>query len=308
VLSQEVLCESCGKNHTRSKYRVCSSKGCEAERDRRRRPRKPPVGVPCAGCGELTASPYGVCNHPECRAQYEWRRKYAQKLGRTPDEWPEPRQCQRCGGPVHFDSKYGLCEQNPECEKERNRLKNLAWYYGNLEVVRERLRSDSHRELSRRWAAKDRAENPEKRAEIVRRFLERADRPCRVGECDEFAMVGQRECRKHKQESSRVWRKEQRGGTTRKLADRQNWVCTWCGGPLPADLACCEIDHIIPKSIKLIEDDWNKALLHWWCNAEKGHHIMPEALELALEHDIDLGDCYVVVIPEREREPEAEIA
>ena len=95
-------------------------------------------------------------------------------------------------------------------------------------------------------------------------------------------------------------RKEQREDTTRGLAGRRNWVGTWCGGPLPADLADCEIDHIIPKSVTLIEEDWNKALLHWWCNAEKWNYITPEALKLAQEHGVDLGGRYVVASPPRE--------
>jgi HNH endonuclease len=256
--------------------------------------------APCERCGGLTASPYGVCDRrrqPGCHAEYERRRRYARELGRIPDEWPEPRQCQCCDAPIDSDNKYGFCQQNPECEKERNRLKGVAWYHGNLAVARERLRSDRHREVSRRWAAKDRAANPGKRAEIAKRFLQRDDRPCRVAKCEEFAMVGQRECRQHKQESSRIWRQEQRRGTTSKLAERQDWMCTWCGVRLPEDLADCEIDHIIPKSITLIEEDWNKALLHWWCNAEKWNYITPEALDLALEHGVDLGSRYVVASP-----------
>jgi hypothetical protein len=110
-------------------------------------------------------------------------------------------------------------------------------------------------------------------------------------------MAGQRECRPHKQESSRIWRREQREWAIRKLAERQDWICTWCGGGLPEDLAGCEIDHVIPKSITLIEEDWNKALLHWWCNAEKWNYITPEALELAREHGVDLGACYVIASP-----------
>ena len=69
---------------------------------------------------------------------------------------------------------------------------------------------------------------------------------------------------------------------------------------LPEDLAHCEIDHMIPKSVTLIEEDWNKALLHWWCNAEKWNYITPEALELAQEHGTDLGGRYVVASPPRE--------
>jgi hypothetical protein len=267
-------------------------------------------GVPCERCGGLTASPYGVCDRrrqPGCHAEYERRRRFARELGCIPDEWPEARQCQRCGAPVDSDSKYGLCQQNAECEKERNRLKGVAWYRSNLEVARERLRSDSHREVSRRWAAKDCAVNPGKRAEIAKRFLQRDDRPCRVAKCEEFAMVGQRECRQHKQESSRIRRQEQRQGTTRKLAERQDWTCTWCGGCLPEDLADCEIDHIIPKSITLIEEEWNKALLHWWCNAEKWNYITPEALELARGQAVDLGDRYVVASPLRELQYEASL-
>jgi HNH endonuclease len=176
----------------------------------------------------------------------------------------------------------------------------VAWYHGNLQVSRERLRSDSHREASKRWAAKDRTANPEKRAEIAKRFLQRAGRPCRVARCEEFAMVGQRECHPHKLESSRIWRQEQRQEITRKLAERQSWICTWCGGGLPEDLADCEIDHIIPKSIRLIEDEWNKALLHWWCNAEKWSYITPAALELALAHAAGLGTRYVLASPPRE--------
>jgi hypothetical protein len=260
-------------------------------------------GTPCGVCGGPTPSPYGVCTRKHqlaCRAEYERRRVYARDLGCIPAEWPAPRRCQRCGGPVQADNKHGFCQQNPECEKERDRLKSVAWYYGNLEVARGRLRSDSHREVSRRWAAQDRSANPEKYAAAAKRFLQRDDRPCRVAKCEEFAMVGQRECRQHKQESSRIWRQEQRRGTTGKLAERQDWICTWCGCRLPEDLADCEIDHMIPKSVTLIEEDWNKALLHWWCNAEKWNYITPEALELAQEHGVDLGGRYVVASPPRE--------
>jgi predicted nucleic acid-binding Zn ribbon protein len=230
---------------------------------------------------------------------------YARELGCIPEEWPAPRQCQRCSAPIQADNKYGYCQQDPGCEKERNRQKALIWYYGHLEVVRARLRSASRREISRRWAAADRAANPERHAAAVKRFLQRADRPCRTGGCEEFATVGQRECRWHKQESSRVWRQEQRLGTTRTLAARQYWTCTWCGGRLPEDLADCEIDHIIPKSLKPIEDDWNKALLHWWCNAEKWNYVTPQAIELAAAHGIDLGSRYVVASPPREPIPAA---
>ena len=94
-------------------------------------------------------------------------------------------------------------------------------------------------------------------------------------------------------------RKEQREGTTRGLAAAELGLhVVW--RPAAADLADCEIDHIIPKSVTLIEEDWNKALLHWWCNAEKWNYIRPEALKLAQEHGVDLGGRYVVASPPRE--------
>ena len=75
-----------------------------------------------------------------------------------------------------------------------------------------------------------------------------------------------------------------------KLARAQDGICTWCGLPLPGDLAGTVVDHVIPRSAGGPDEPWNFELLHVRCNgpAGKWHKITPKALELAARHGLQL--------------------
>ena len=73
-----------------------------------------------------------------------------------------------------------------------------------------------------------------------------------------------------------------------RVAERQQWICPWCMDYLPPSLARTHVDHIIPRAIMPIEEEWNLQLLHARCNQEKSDRITPQAIALAAEHSLSL--------------------
>jgi hypothetical protein len=65
-------------------------------------------------------------------------------------------------------------------------------------------------------------------------------------------------------------------------------ICGWCQIPLAAKADKTVADHIIPASRGGPDTRWNRQLLHWSCNAEKGDRLTAEARNLAAQHNITL--------------------
>lgn len=74
-----------------------------------REPRNCSVGHDCTVGGKLSR---GLCE------KHYWRMR---KFG-DPLKTGAVGTCDRCGGPMLPGSKYGVCQRNPECKAERNRL------------------------------------------------------------------------------------------------------------------------------------------------------------------------------------------
>jgi 5-methylcytosine-specific restriction endonuclease McrA len=168
--------------------------------------------------------------------------------------------------------------------KRRYRIENQE---SVQEYERRPERRKRRREYSRRYAVK----NADRRRESRRRYFQREDRPCvnKSAECSsEYAVRGSVYCRTHKNADSAARRTRKRDKALRGHAEAQGWICTWCTLPLPEDLGDVHLDHIIPKAILVIEDDWNLETLHEKCNLEKRDTITGRAVALAAEHGIDL--------------------
>lgn len=185
-------------------------------------------------------------------------------------------------------------ERRPE---RRQRKREIARRYAAIPENRER-----HREYGRRYRAETRDRTIERRREIRaahperhraanRRYFQREDRPCadKSDQCSsEFAIRSSIFCRAHKNADSARRHKRRRDKTLRRHAEAQGWICTWCGLRLPDDLSNAHLDHIIPRAVLVIEDDWNFDALHGKCNLEKWDRLTERAVALAAKHGIDL--------------------
>ena len=247
--------------------------------------------APCVVCGTPTRSAHGACDRsPECRRERD-RRRYAadpQKVMAATKRNRERRQADNAEAEREKNRNRGRRRRAVSPEKVRmlRRESMRKWRAVNLEASQEHLRR-----LRQEWKAKD----PEVTRAAVRtaerRRLRRPDRPCRYAKagCGEFAGVGWTLCKEHKKADDARRYARRRAKLAEKLAGRQDGICTWCGGRLPADLAKVEIDHIIPKASGLIiEDDWNLQALHRACNYAKGALITTRAVALAAGHGITL--------------------
>lgn len=216
-----------------------------------------------------------------------------------------PAACDVCGGPLRRDNTYGVCARNPACLSERSRRTKYPDARDNY-VRREsrfccvcgsKLRLDNQDGVCRktpgcrREKERRRVRKPEDRARWMKKYLARADRPCRYARsgCTAFALVNCHVCRTHQiDDGQRHWRvliSRQRDF----LGERQHWMCPWCDMPIEPGTKT-DIDHIIPKASGLvIEEDWNLQLLHSPCNRSKSWTITDRALALALEHEIELA-------------------
>lgn len=133
--------------------------------------------------------------------------------------------------------------------------------------------------------------DPELFRERYRKWQARTDRPCRMAKaegCTEFAEPGREHCRKHHNIYFAAYMRRRSARVRLRVAARQNGTCPWCGVLL--DLVEAEWDHIIPRSVIAIEEEWNWQLLHGPCNQAKAARLTPEAVALAAEHGIDLTD------------------
>ncbi len=75
-----------------------------------------------------------------------------------------------------------------------------------------------------------------------------------------------------------------------RLFRSQDGICPACRLPLPGDLAGAEVDHIIPRSRGGPDLLWNRRLVHFKCNRDKGTGLTDEAVALAAEHGVILRE------------------
>jgi 5-methylcytosine-specific restriction endonuclease McrA len=165
---------------------------------------------------------------------------------------------------------------DPDCQRLRinERLKE---YNRNRDA--EMPRRQRHPNMSTAWDAEHREERLAASRERHAIERQRADRPCRY-RCGGLAMIGYGECRPCRRLNRPVNRLE--------LADRQAWLCLWCLQPLPGDVGSdlVQVDHIIPRAVLRIEEQWNFQLLHRICNLRKRDKMTPKAWALAAEHGL----------------------
>jgi hypothetical protein len=175
-------------------------------------------------------------------------------------------QCEICGRPSR--SRLGACQETPDCRTEYNRRfrasrrQELREYKQqdrkrNLERERYARNREARQALARRIRRANRERlaeqnriyreaNREALAERRREYMKRPDRPCRYAAsgCTQYARPGGNCCQEHQAGRARRRRATKR----RRLAEAQGGQCPWCTGPLPANLAGTQIDHIIPVS------------------------------------------------------------
>jgi hypothetical protein len=280
--------------------------------------------IPCEveGCGRLTRSQLRVCrSNPVCDAERVRRGRIVTKLGGViPAEFPslpEPVLCRECGE-NYTTSEYGVCQVNPICKLAHQRMyladaekkeANRAYQRQRRTVKGDRIRARQRRRYARNSDVIT-ARARQRRAEVGdairardRARIKRPGRPCRYAKqgCRKFAIPNSRLCDFHHRTESRRRQQRKRDRAKEKMAVAQNYVCGWCGRKLPGNLKGCAEDHIIPKAIGIvIEDAWNKQLLHSVCNLQKGTKITARALELARQHGVNLGRYYVLASSPRE--------
>jgi 5-methylcytosine-specific restriction endonuclease McrA len=220
----------------------------------------------CEICGRRSRSGLGVCQEtPECRTEYN-RRFHALRR----QELREYKQ---------QDRKRNL---------ERERTRDRERYARNREARRALARRIRHanRERLAEQNRIYREANREALAERRREYMKRPGRQCRYAAsgCTQYARPGGNCCQEHHTGRARRRRATKR----RRLAGAQGGQCPWCTGPLPANLAGTQIDHIIPVSRGGTDQEWNLQLLHGRCNRKKWDQLTPRARALATEHGIAL--------------------
>lgn len=233
---------------------------------------------------------------------------------------------------MRIPSRYGVCQQTAACRREYKarrmtidgdaiRESKRKWYVAHADAERERARRwaaanpEAVRKKSREYARRKRPQNPEVARENYRKWRaanleaareserrydrqrnQRDDLPCRYSKygCTDLKIRNSRLCRKHAGIRRDQRRKRRRNDASRRHAQAQGWICTWCRLPLPASLEDTHQDHIIPKVATMailgyvVDDDWNMDVLHAVCNMVKGDSLTPRAIALAAAHGIDL--------------------
>lgn len=275
--------------------------------------------APCEVCGQPTASRFGVCKRTLKCANEAARRQHAEHPEKNVERvrrWrARPENYERV---LESNRNYRLA--HPEREKERHRRydedqeqrredkRRLAaenrervpederqrraadWEQG--QEYRRRYDTDAAElERQRDSRRRFRAKHPERDRETNRRYFQREDRPCahQGDECSsEFAIRGSVYCRTHKTADDSARDKRRRERVLRRHAKTQGGICTWCALPLPDDLKGVHLDHVIPKAVLVIEEDWNFEALHEKCNLAKLDKLTDRAVALAAEHGIDL--------------------
>jgi len=179
------------------------------------------------------------------------------------DDSPGRRACGICG--QFTTSMTGYCSRTPECK-------------GAAERRYREIRPEVKRQAAKRW----RDNHPAEARASERRHRQKVGRTCRFAECENVVNPGQTDCPDCQAARGRAKRAE--------LVRRDGPLCSWCGGPLPADLAATEIDHIIPVSLGGPRDpQWNKQILHETCNRAKLNSVTDRALEVATQHGYKLS-------------------
>jgi 5-methylcytosine-specific restriction endonuclease McrA len=244
--------------------------------------------VPCDVCGQPTRSQYKVCRRTlACEQERRYRRGVV----------PRPRRCEMCGGPLRADSQNPFCLRNLECRNAHDRARRPdRRAFVDCEVCGKPTTSQlrvcgrtlaCNRERVRRQRLADIPAARKKAAAKQRAYKRRPDRACRYARsrgCTEYALPGQSTCGVHYAEDARRYQARRRARLNRKLAARQNWLCPWCGGGLPADLADTHQDHVWPLARGGPDEDWNLQLVHGRCNHIKGDRLTAEAIALAAQH------------------------
>ena len=252
---------------------MCSRGACKAEYQRQKIATAtghvvtPYIYGRCDICGRRCRADLGVCQEtPRCRTEYNRRFRASHR-----DDLRAYKRQDRAS--------------NPERERARDRKRYVDNRAARLELGR-RLRlanPERVREQNRRWRLANAAALREKRRE----YMARTDRPCRYASngCTAYAIVNGKSCPVHHLED----RRRQARGKRIRLAEAQAWVCPWCEGALPQDLAGTAIDHIIPVALGGPGAAWNLQVLHGPCNREKWHRLTDQAVALAAEHGIILS-------------------
>lgn len=239
-----------------------------------------PLAFDCAVCGMPTTGKFGACQRTSaCRAEVNrrWRVTHPPASRAKP-----PVFCEVCHQKMPRHGQYGdVCTKTKACRKvwgERYRAANRERVL-RISSESSRRRRIANPELARSWGRKA--------ALKVRR---RAGGPCRLHTlgCTEEKLRNSFYCRTHKNEAERKNSKRRRTRMSHRLAEAQAWLCTWCGGVLPGDLADTHRDHIIPRILGGPDEDWNLEVLHAACNQRKSFTLTPKAIALAAEYGITL--------------------
>lgn len=224
--------------------------------------------------------------------------------------------CSVCGGPIRSKRNIsGICNGTGECKRQARLAAVKRWREAHPEKVTEAWAAYSPGYKQRRAALDaQRREDPEFRARMLatvqafktdprtaervkgynrrgrQAYMARADRPCSWPEgCAEHAQVGSKYCRPHHNASE--LQRYHRTAAERKqaMAERQGWLCPLCEDYLPPGLGRTHVDHVIPRAVLPIEEDWNLQLAHARCNQEKSDRVTPQAIELAAAHGLGLA-------------------
>lgn len=208
--------------------------------------------------------------------------------------------CSVCGGPLGKNNKSGICTKTAECRRKKNALDWAAYSpgYKQRRAELDAARREDPEFCERTRAAVQAFKTDPKNAERVRgynrrgrqAYMARADRPCLwAGECAKHAQVGSKFCHPH--HNANELQRYHRTAAERKeaMAERQGWLCPLCEDYLPPALGGTHVDHVIPRAVLVIEEDWNLQLTHARCNQEKSDRLTPQAVRLAAERGLVLA-------------------
>ena len=216
----------------------------------------------CDVCGKPTTSPLGVCSNgsPECHREYRRRNRAAAPPGARAAQ-------DRARYAINRDAEIERGRKRREATPEVFRDRVRKWGEANREAKREHGRRwrAANLELARECEAKYRASHPAALRAAWRKYLARADRPCRDAACPELAPPGLYHCREHHNAAILARYHRMRRMLHERLAAEQGQVCPWCELPLPGDLAerlpsglaAIALDHIIPRARGGPDEDWN---------------------------------------------------
>jgi HNH endonuclease len=112
-----------------------------------------------------------------------------------------------------------------------------------------------------------------------RAWRQRKDRPCSIDGCGNFARTSTAYCADCENERTSNRRRQQRAGMRERLFEKQKGLCPppeWGGCGLPMSLSGnVQVDHIYPTARGGSDEEWNKQLMHGFCNQSKRDKIVP---------------------------------